>query len=97
MAVKNNKKIEFGDFQTPIELARQVCSLLFRDGLKPSSIVEPTCGKGSFIIAAHELFPKVSEIIGVEINNQHIESVNLSLKEISQSENLKKLLGHQHN
>ena len=89
MAAQNNKKIEFGDFQTPIELARQICSLLFRHGLKPSSIVEPTCGKGNFIIASHEFFPNVQEIIGIDINNEHVELARLGFKKNSQSKNSK--------
>lgn len=69
---KSKKKAEFGDFQTPIELARQICSLLSQNGLEPISILEPTCGKGSFIVAALEFFPNVHNIIGIDINSEHI-------------------------
>jgi hypothetical protein len=70
---KSKKKAEYGDFQTPIDLARQVCSILFNCGLEPASIIEPTCGKGSFIMAAIELFPKVRNIIGIDINIEHVK------------------------
>lgn len=70
---KSKKKAEFGDFQTPIELARQICSLLSQNGLEPVSILEPTCGKGSFIVAALEFFPNVRNIIGIDINSEHIK------------------------
>ena len=53
---KSKHKAEYGDFQTPLELARDACRLLANRGLKPASIVEPTCGKGSFLAAAAECF-----------------------------------------
>jgi hypothetical protein len=76
---KSTNKAEFGDFQTPIELAQQVCSLLFQHGLNPRSILEPTCGEGSFILAALESFPNVSNIVGVEINNEHIKAARAAI------------------
>ncbi|MBL7185799.1 MAG: SAM-dependent DNA methyltransferase [Phycisphaerae bacterium] len=70
---KSKRKAEFGDFQTPIELARDVCSVLLQHGMEPVSILEPTCGKGSFILAALELLPTVRNIAGIDINSEHIE------------------------
>ena len=32
--MKTNAKIEFGDFQTPLALAREVCSLLVQQGVE---------------------------------------------------------------
>ena len=78
---KSKSKAEFGDFQTPIELARDVCSILLRQGIRPVSILEPTCGKGSFITAAIELFPSVRNIIGVDINNDYIRAARSSIEE----------------
>ena len=72
VAKKSKKKAEYGDFQTPIELARNVCSVLLQHGIEPVSILEPTCGKGSFIVAALELFPSVRNIVGIDINSEHI-------------------------
>ena len=43
------KKIEYGDFQTPYDLAFQVCNVLKSWGIKPNSILEPTCGTGNFL------------------------------------------------
>src|SRR6266545_2183182 len=45
---------EYGDFQTPLSLARAVCQKLFGLGYRPEVLIEPTCGKGNFIIAALE-------------------------------------------
>ena len=79
---KSKRKAEFGDFQTPIELTRKVCSMLFRHGLQPISILEPTCGKGSFIVAALESFPCVRNIVGIDINTEHIHTARLSIQEL---------------
>jgi hypothetical protein len=81
---KCKKRAEFGDFQTPVELARQVCSLLLsQHGVEPLSILEPTCGKGSFIAAALELFPDVRNIIGVDINSEHIRVARSTLHKLA--------------
>lgn len=41
-------------------------------GVKPSAILEPTCGRGAFLTAAAEAFPDVKDIIGVDINAQYV-------------------------
>jgi len=64
---------EFGDFQTPIELARDVCSLLKRDRFRPASVLEPTCGRGRFVRAALEMFPDLSRLLGYDINRAYVE------------------------
>ena len=69
---KDNHVRQYGDFQTPPELAAQVCARLRLMGIKPSAILEPTCGRGAFLRAAVEAFPDVKNIIGVEINAQYV-------------------------
>jgi hypothetical protein len=73
------RKKEFGDFQTPIKLCRQVCQLLAEQGVVPATIVEPTCGKGSFVIASLEYFPQ-ARIFGIDVNANHIRFVSQELK-----------------
>jgi hypothetical protein len=63
---------EYGDFQTPPALARAATEVLCRLGIRPRSILEPTCGCGSFVAAASASFPDATAIIGVEINHQHL-------------------------
>lgn len=77
---KSKSKAEFGDFQTPIELAHDVCSALLRQGVKPASILEPTCGRGSFIMAGLELFPSARHIVGIDINGEHIRAARSSVE-----------------
>ncbi|MBI5060022.1 SAM-dependent DNA methyltransferase [candidate division KSB1 bacterium] len=61
-------KIEFGDFQTPMDLARRVCALAGESGIAFRSVVEPTCGIGNFLIAAKERIPTLTDALGVEVN-----------------------------
>jgi hypothetical protein len=83
MAKKSIDKWQFGDFQTPIDLANKVVAILKRNhGINPDVIIEPTCGKGAFIRASYEGFDN-SNILGFEINPKYVDEVNLSLKKIS--------------
>ncbi len=63
---------EYGDFQTPLSLARVVCQRLFDIGYRPKVLIEPTCGKGNFIIAALELFPSIRKVFGLEIQGDYV-------------------------
>ncbi len=81
-AVKDRKsKAEFGDFQTPIELARAVCFLLLGRGVRPTSILEPTCGLGTFLVAALEVFPSIRRAVGVEINRDYANRAEQAIAE----------------
>jgi hypothetical protein len=62
------KKIEFGDFQTPDNLASEICAKLVALGIAPDVVVEPTCGVGAFVRAAAAAFPAAQAIHGFEIN-----------------------------
>lgn len=63
---------EYGDFQTPSALASAATDLLAKLGLTPATIIEPTCGKGAFVVAAAKSFPSVQNIVGYEINACHL-------------------------
>lgn len=71
MITKKNKT-EFGDFQTPTDLAREIVAFLQVNGQNPDVIVEPTCGRGNFIKAAIDAFPRAKAIYGFDINRQYI-------------------------
>jgi SAM-dependent methyltransferase len=73
MRHKKQHRVEFGDFQTPINLALEVCSLVVRTGFRPASVLEPTCGTGTFLRAALETFPHVERVLGLEINQQYVD------------------------
>lgn len=65
---KTKEKAEFGDFQTPSGLARQVCELLRRRIPLPAAIIEPTCGVGGLLLAAADAFPEATRVIGGELS-----------------------------
>src|SRR3954463_5287553 len=61
-------KIELGDFQTPPDLAAEVCQVLRARGLAPRAIVEPTCGTGGLLLAALDAVPEASRALGAGIH-----------------------------
>lgn len=67
------KKVEFGDFQTPSDLARDIANFLRSSCGTYDTIVEPTCGRGSFVAAAIGAFPGANNIYGFDINPQHVK------------------------
>jgi len=77
---KSKTEIEFGDFQTPDELARLCCSLLTRRGIRPAAILEPTCGRGSFLAAALQAFPKARRAVGIEINADYLDDARSRIR-----------------
>ena len=83
MAKKEAKTWEFGDFQTPIELAKLAIAHLQEQDptFKPKTIIEPTCGTGSFLIAAADAYPDAARIIGLEIEDRYLDAVR---SEVSQ-------------
>ena len=38
----------------------------------PSSVLEPTCGEGNFLVATLRTFPEIKNAIGMDINAEHI-------------------------
>lgn len=50
-------QIEFGDFQTPLELAKRVCQKLNELGVSPVTVIEPTCGLAHLLKHLQSLSP----------------------------------------
>lgn len=70
--VQENERSEYGDFQTNPDLAGKVTEYLHHKGVSPEIIVEPTCGKGNFIIACLNKFSAIRTIVGVEIYKPYV-------------------------
>ena len=70
---------EFGDWQTDMRLALAVCRLLKSKGVNPQVIVEPTCGKGHFILAALQVFDGVEDVYGVEIYKPYLDEFKIQV------------------
>jgi methylase of polypeptide subunit release factors len=77
--MKSRSKTEFGDFQTPHALAVQVCELLQKLQIQPGVILEPTVGKGAFLRAAAQAFPR-ARLHGFDINADYIEETRTGLE-----------------
>lgn len=69
---KSRHQTEFGDFQTPDELARQVCAVI-RKMCQPLTVLEPTCGKGSLLDVALQEFRQAVGL-GLEIHPEYVDS-----------------------
>jgi hypothetical protein len=70
---------EYGDFQTPAELVHRCLQRLNQQGITPASVLEPTCGRGEFLIQAAHLFRNVQRFVGVEINDGYLQQLHQRL------------------
>lgn len=93
MAPYNIGVDQFGDFQTPVALAKQVCRLLADRGLSPASVVEPTCGIGNFLLTALDCFPMAISTLGVEINGRYVDRLKASLQTLPGAEKVRVIRG----
>jgi hypothetical protein len=65
-------RAEYGDFQTNEDLANKVTLNLVSKNISPKIIIEPTCGKGNFIIASLKNFNNISSVFGIEIYKPYV-------------------------
>jgi len=71
LSVRDAERREYGDFQTPENLTDKICSLL-KMSIEPKVMIEPTFGKGSFIISALKNLPFIKYIFGIEIHEKYV-------------------------
>jgi methylase of polypeptide subunit release factors len=76
---KTKATIEFGDFQTPTSLALKAAMVARRMGFSPTTILEPSCGKGAFVEASAVAFPNAKKIIGADVNQEYLEGARESV------------------
>lgn len=69
---KTTKK-EFGDWQTPFALARNVCAIVSKR-ITPGLVLEPNCGKGVFLQAAQTVLTQAKRCIGLDINPDYVRT-----------------------
>ncbi|MDC6350057.1 hypothetical protein PP178_00710 [Zeaxanthinibacter sp. PT1] len=63
---------EFGDFQTNLALADQAVDYSYSKFSDIEFVLEPTCGKGNFIIAALGKIENLKKVVGVEIYKPYV-------------------------
>lgn len=85
ISTSRRMRVEYGDFQTPPDLANNVCQKLVKLGIAPDFIIEPTCGIGAFIEAAANYFVS-SKIIGIEINPTYLTALQEKFKILPDSD-----------
>ncbi len=77
--VKTPERVEYGDFQTNSDLANKIAMHLALKDISPEIVVEPTCGKGNFIIASLHNFKNIKSIFGVEIYKPYVWESKFSI------------------
>ena len=77
--MKTAAQTQFGDFQTPIDLACQVTQFLSANGVSPSAVIEPTCGVGNFLVASMRTFGVGIPHYGFDVNPGHVDTARDAL------------------
>ena len=75
MNEERKRRAEFGDWQTPLDLAQASCKKLIELGINPDFVIEPTCGVGAYVLAADQAFPKAKAIHGYEVNPDYLDKL----------------------
>jgi len=77
--VCESDRAEYGDFQTNKNLSENICKLLYKQNISPEIIIEPTCGKGNFIISSIKTFKNIKFIYGIEIYKPYVWETKFAL------------------
>ena len=77
--IKEPDRVEYGDFQTNPDLANKATLHLALKKISPDIVIEPTCGKGNFIIASLKNFSNIEYIYGVEIYKPYVWETKFSI------------------
>lgn len=93
MARENRREVEFGDFQTPLSLATEVCSVVRETGFSPVSVVEPSCGRGTFLKAALDVFPEATHFLGVDRNSEYVQEAKKAMDCVAHDKEIQILQG----
>jgi len=81
--LESKRRVEYGDFQTPPELAKAICLAL--RGERPATLLEPTCGTGAFLAAALDRFPRLGIALGFDINPRYVAATRRFVAETTSS------------
>ncbi|HET6326608.1 MAG TPA: hypothetical protein VFG04_18170 [Planctomycetaceae bacterium] len=76
--LERTRRVAYGDFQTPPDLAEAVCRVLRTE--RPRTLIEPTCGTGTFLTAALAGFPQLRVALGLEINPRYAAAARRAVR-----------------
>ena len=79
--IVSESRVEYGDFQTNKQLAESICNYLNNKDINPKILLEPTCGKGSFILSAIKTFDSLQQVFGIEIQEKYLWHLKFELLE----------------
>src|SRR5665213_170526 len=77
--LKKPDRAEYGDFQTNSHLAITISKYLSMKIDEPDVVIEPTCGKGNFIVAALKTFKYLKKVYGIEIYRPYVWETKFSI------------------
>ena len=82
---------EYGDFQTNQFLAQKVVDYIFSKSNDFEFVLEPTCGRGNFLLATIKKLKNLKKVVGVEIYQPYVWETKFKILEyfISANENTK--------
>ena len=79
---KVKQKIEFGDFQTPTNLATEIIKIIKSIFPTPEVVFEPNCGLGVFLKLSIKQWENECLYYGFDINNEYINKLKKDLEKI---------------
>jgi hypothetical protein len=74
-------RVEYGDYQTNKKLTQSVCNYLSNKHINPKVLIEPTCGKGNFILSSIQTFKNLEQVFGIEIQEPYLWELRFALLE----------------
>lgn len=74
---------DLGDFQTPLPLVHDILSVVMRAGTHWARVLEPTCGRGNFIMGILTLPQIPEEIQGIELQESYAAESRSSMQHAS--------------
>ncbi|MCB9598123.1 MAG: SAM-dependent methyltransferase [Sandaracinaceae bacterium] len=80
-----SQRVEHGDWQTPPELAAACVARLVAAGVSPRTVLEPTCGRGAFLAAARDAWPR-ARLVGHELRADYVEDARATGAEVHQTD-----------
>jgi hypothetical protein len=81
LSIVTENCVEYGDYQTNQQLAQSICNYLSNKRINPRILIEPTCGKGNFILSAIQTFKNLEQVFGIEIQEKYLWQLKFSVLE----------------